>query len=83
MKYITCCIHSTAELINAMTDRAKKITYRTFKKYADGLDEVAETMGYGPWLKLKNDWAVSFYRSEYDGRPCVYMSHSAIEYIWT
>jgi hypothetical protein len=82
MQYTTCCVHSTAKLINDMTDKARQITYRTFKKYAEGLAEMADNMGYGPWLKLKDDWAVRFYKSTYNGRPCVYMAHSAIEYIW-
>ena len=83
MQYTTCCVNSTAELINDMTDKAKKISYQTFKKYAEGLEDFATSMGYGPWLLLSQDWAVSFYKSTYDGRPCVYMCHSAIEYIWT
>jgi hypothetical protein len=83
MTYTTDCVHSTADLIIDMTDKARKITYRTFKKYAEGLEEIASAMGYGPWLSLKKDWAVSYYKSTYDGRPCVYMDHSAIEHIWT
>ena len=34
-------------------------------------------------LHLKDDWAVHFYRSRYDGAPCYYIEHSLIEHIWT
>jgi hypothetical protein len=83
MQYTTCCINSTSELIQAMIDKPRPIKYNTFRKYTGPLKEFSESMGYGPWLYLKNDLHVRYYRSTYDGKPCVYMVHSAIEYIWT
>lgn len=81
-QYETCCVNSTYELITAMTDQAKEITYDTLRKYVD-LKEFKESMGYARGiLTLKNDWAVSYYRSVYNGKPCYYVKHSAIEYIW-
>jgi len=86
--YHTCCVASTAESINAMTDAAVEITYRTFRKYAEGLGEWSVEMGYvlrsnqDHGLTLRNDWHVSYHKSVYQGKPCVYLRHSAIEYIW-
>lgn len=85
----TSCVNSTAAQINAMVDRAREITYQTFSRYVgpEELQEVFDGYTWGPGrqdgLRLKNDWAVSFYRSRYAGRKCVYVYHSAIEYIFT
>lgn len=86
--YKTCCVQSTAKLIDHMVDNAKEVTYATIKKHCDGLEEFetglcydAETKRGG--LTLENDYAVGFYKSTYNGRPCYYIEHSRIEYIWT
>ena len=86
MIYTTCCVNSTNELITDMTDSEVEITYRTFRKYAEGLDEWAKDMHYDArkdvGLTLRNDWHVSYHKSVYDGKPCVYLVHSHIEHIW-
>jgi hypothetical protein len=33
-------------------------------------------------LTMKKDWHISYHRSVYQGRPCLYFVHSAIEYIF-
>ena len=33
-------------------------------------------------LTLKKDWHVSYHRSTYQGKPCFFMDHSAIEYVF-
>lgn len=80
--YETCCVNSTAEKIQDMVDNAIEITYRTFSKYVD-IKSIEQQFGYGNYLRLKNDYHVSFHRSKYDGRLCYYMRHSGIEYIYT
>ena len=83
--YHTCCINSTLEAINNMTERAKKITYKTFIKHVDWR-EVSELLGYelhpANGLILKNDYCVGYYKSVYEGYPCYYIEHSRIEYIF-
>lgn len=88
----TCCVYSTAELINDMVDRAIDITWKTFCKHV-GVDSVRDlfpdysytcgerktTCGF----HIKDDWAVSFHRSKYNGKKCYYLVHSGIEYIFT
>ncbi len=84
-QYYTNCIGSTAEAINNMIDRAREITYKTFLKHVDWR-EVSEMFGYDlspkQGLTLKNDWHIGYYKSVYKGRPCYYLTHSAIEYIF-
>jgi hypothetical protein len=86
MIYRTSCVGTTADIIHLMQDNAKEITYRTFRKYAEGLDYWAAGMKYDKradvGLTLKNDWHVSYHKSTYMGMPCVYLVHSAIEHIW-
>lgn len=85
--YETCCVHSTAEKIGAMTEQARPVTFRTFARHCAGLLEWAHAMLYsvGPekGLHLKDDWAVHFHKSVYDGKRCYYIDHSRIEYIRT
>jgi len=62
-EYVTNCMASTFEAISSMVDTARKITYETFRRYVDikGLEEM---LGYaGSPLRIKDDYAVSFYRS--------------------
>lgn len=84
MKYefVTDCVHSTYEKITALVERARPITYETFRKYVD-TKALSDQFGYtGSPLTLKKDYAVRFYQSIYEGKRCVYMQHSAIEYIF-
>jgi len=89
MIYLTCCVASTAAKIRAMRDRERRIGYATARKAIGGetLDDWASAMRYDTGserggLRLQNDFAVSYYRSVYDGKPCVFIEHSAIEYIF-
>lgn len=89
-KYETCCVESTANAIDAMTEAAKEVSYQTFRKAVGGaeVDRWASHMGYDVGnqrggLRLSKDWAVSFHQSTYNDVPCYYVVHSAIEYIFT
>jgi hypothetical protein len=70
-----------------MLDRAREITFRTFKRHCQEFDGWCRGMSYSVGnergLHIKDDWAVSFHKSGYRGRPCYFVTHSAIEYIWT
>lgn len=87
--YKTNCVNSTARLINDMVDNARQITWKTFCKYVavESVKEVFPDYSYrqeysGCGFHIKDDYAVSFYKSTYRGKPCVYIYHSAIEYIF-
>lgn len=96
MTFETDCVHSTAELINAMVDTATEITWKTFRNHID-LQELKSIFPFYSWrgeiynsegeltvtFHIKDDWAVSFYKSNYNNKPCYFLVHSAIEYIFT
>lgn len=69
-----------------MVDQAVQVSYRTFFRHCAGVATWAKHSGYATrsdkGLTLDKDWHVSFYRSKFRGKPCYYMYHSAIEYIW-
>lgn len=82
------CINSTAALITPMVEAEREITRRTFL----GLVHRAElkmtelALGYADHprrgLTMAGDWHVTYYRSNYDGRPCIFFRHSMIEYVF-
>lgn len=78
----TDCVHSDGESISAMVDASRDITARTFGRYVS-IREVNQRLGYtGTGLTVSKDWAVSFSKSRYRGKRCVYVTWSAIEFIW-
>lgn len=82
----TTCINSTAKKINDMTDAAKPTTWRAIKANCEWADRWADGMGYvtrGKGLRIEKDFAISFHKSTYDGKPCYYIDHSRIEHVWT
>lgn len=85
-QYETCCVNSTAEAIHAMVDAARDITWRTFARRCEWhqwAHDMTYAVGAERGLHLAADWAVSYHKSTYRGRPCYYIRHSAIEYIFT
>lgn len=83
--YETCCVNANGDDILEMVDKATQITYRTFCSHIkpEALKELIESLGYKRLgLSLKKDWAVSFYKSKYKNKPCYYLVHSMIEYIF-
>ena len=86
--YETCCVNSTAELITDMVERAREVTLTTLRRHCAGLVEWEKCQLYATGnrrggLRLAKDYAVSFFKSVYNGKPCYFIKHSAIEYIWT
>lgn len=94
--YVTSCLSSTAKKITDMNDRAREITWETFRRHI-GIESVRETFSYYSYrgemynpstgeltcpIHIKNDVCVSFWKSVYDGQPCYFIRHSAIEYIF-
>lgn len=83
--YLTCCVDSTADKINALVESAVPVSYRTFRRHCDpgecGAFAHYETDPRNG-LTLKNDGMVYYYRGTYRGVPCYFVDHSRIEYIW-
>ena len=86
-EYETCCVNSTAKLINDMVDQAREITWETFRRHVHWTEvrRVFPFYSYRGVLghHIKDDWHVGFWKSRYSGAPCYYITHSAIEYIFT
>ena len=89
-KFHTDCVSSDGESINNMVDHDKQrdITRNTFLKYVckEDLQQLEDNFGYSRHYKqgliMANDWHVSYHKSFYRGKPCYYLCHSAIEYIF-
>ena len=93
----TTCVNSTAELIRDMVEQAMEVTWKTFRSHVHWTDvqwafpfysfrgeeyspaNHQQTCGF----HIKDDYGVSFYKSFYNGKPCYYIVHSAVEYVWT
>ena len=81
--YLTNCVDSDAESINNMVERARQITYKTLLKHVRKA-EIDKTFPIyeGSGLHIKDDWCVNFFSSIFQGKKCVYIQHSAVEYIF-
>ena len=85
----TTCVNSDGPSINAMQQAAKQITYGTLRRHLGAaLVEAERGLGYDVGhkreigLRMRKDWAVSYYRSTYQGQPCFYFVWSHIEHIF-
>ncbi len=89
MRFETTCVNARGDDIIEMVDGEREITRNTFKKHVDKseLRELEIQLGYeqhaSRGLIMANDWHVSYHKSRYRGRPCVYFDWSAIEYVFT
>jgi len=70
------------EEISKMSERARQVTYSTFRKRCMGLAEIERALGYDKHLSMKDDWAVSFHKSKYRGARVFYFDHSRIEHVF-
>lgn len=79
------CVSSCAADIGPMVDQADEINFREFRRYVDQ-DEIDRVFPFYldvPGLSIDTDYHVTFWESEYRGRHCVFIVHSAIEYVFT
>ena len=72
------------EPIQDMVDIEREITWETLLKHVS-VEEINEIFPFYldcPGLSLKSDYAVQFCKSKFEGKPCYFIRHSAIEYIF-
>lgn len=90
-RYVTNCVRSTAELIGSMVDNdaaVEEIAYRDFvSMLGDGDAQAGEEVLHEafpprPGLTLEQDYHVRYHASSFDGMPCLYVVHSAVEYVF-
>ncbi len=78
----TTCVNARGDDITEMVDAAREITWGTIKKHISASELSILTSGYTAALRLQDDYSVRFYKSKYRGRPCYFIDHSAIEYVF-
>lgn len=85
--YRACCVELEGPDIQAMVDKAQRVSLKTMKQHCAGLDEWAKNMKYERdarhGLTLQKDWHVTYWKSVFRRKSCYFLVHSAIEYIWT
>lgn len=88
MQYVTNCTSAYGPHVTAMCDAAREISRRTFLKHVDrsSLAELSLHLGYAAHprqgLTMAGDYHVRYAKSRYRGRPCVFLTWSAIEYVF-
>jgi hypothetical protein len=87
-KYVKNCMTATNIQLIPMVSNARRIDFNTFAQAVD-MQEVKRMFPQYNWtdnkshgLRLEDDHYVSFCESSFMGKPCVYMEHSCIEYIF-
>lgn len=84
MRFITNCINADGQDINDMKQGHQMIVRRTFLRHVDraSLQTVEKELGYDRDFPMSKDWHVAYYKSTYQGKPCIYFVWSAIEYVF-
>jgi len=88
MRFYGRCIELSGRKITQMVDDAKPITRKTFLKHVklENLQQIEESLGYSrhprQGMTMASDCYVSYYKSNYNGKPCVYFDHSRIEHVF-
>lgn len=90
-RYYSNCVSWPQDDVNSegglvdMISAGQHISRQTFLRNVDAaqLKEMEDQLGYGSWLKMKNDPHVSYERSVLHGRVVYFFNHSAIEYVFT
>lgn len=87
--YKFCCVdceRKDVPALNKMIEDGKDVSYETFRRRVPAVLKLAKEMGYAlhqsGGLTIKNDWHVHYAKSRWRGKPCYYLVHSAIEYVF-
>ena len=71
--------------LHSMIDGAQEVTLETLRRHcniAGLLEDLGYAVGAERGLHIKHDWHVGYFKSQFRGRPCYYVYHSAIEHIF-
>ena len=85
-RYYCNCVNwdsSDLEGLESIVDNSTEITYHEMLEEVslEQLHDIFPFYEDCP-LTMEKDWSVRYHRSEYNGKPCVYVLHSAIEYVF-
>lgn len=85
-RYRGCSQYVTYRTFKNLLSRSQQISYRTFRNCvaAEELRTVFPqfTWGQGKGARLKDDPETHYYRSVYNGRPCVLARYQGMDYIF-
>jgi len=75
--------NSDVESLDEMIDQEEEISYEELTKHVteEQLDEQFPFYRDCP-LTLEKDWSVRYFKSTLHGKPCIFVRHSAIEYVF-
>ena len=79
-EFIGTCVNLRARDLYEYDDTERTIGYKTFLKHVgrEIVDELDADFG----VPLRKDWAVSFGRGKWKGKPAVCLHHSSIHHLW-
>lgn len=91
-RFVTTCVNASGDDITAMNDAAKEITYDRMRRIVgQPFVDLQKQLNYDVpgtrgrdriGLTMRGDWAVSYHRSTYQGKPCLFFRWSHIEHIF-
>lgn len=84
--FIGTCVYLDANDLDEFDDSSIKITNRTFRKHLgkESYLKIEKELGYSDnWLRLANDWHVSYAKGKWKGKTAICLFHSHIHHIWT
>lgn len=84
MFYRTNCTVTEAKLLEPMCENAEEISLIEFKKEVDSesFNEFSKMLGYNKNFPIEKEPFITYHKSNFDGKPCVYAVQSAIEWIF-
>lgn len=78
----TTCVSAAAEEVAEFDATSREVSYATIAKHCAGLNEVFPDYNRSTGLHLGRDWAVSFYKGKFRGKPCYVVMWSAIHHFF-
>lgn len=84
VQFVGTCVGLQASDLHDYDDTERAITYRTFRQHV-GAQVTAEINSWAGWpgTHFSRDWAISYGKGKWKGKPAVCLYHSRIHHIWT
>lgn len=83
-QYIGRCDSLRGKDLDTFDDTSREITNRTFRKHlgSEAYLRFEEELGYNRWLRLANDWHVTYAKGKWKGRQAVCCFWSSYHHIF-
>lgn len=82
--YRTNCTLAKEKELSLMIENSSEISYEKFLKLVDeeSFNELAKSLGYDKDFPIQKEPYISYHKSTFRGKDCVYLVQSAIEHIF-